>query len=171
MPLPTVKHPNDVSQHVATRLYTLSLTRRLKLITGASAKAQVYSKFQDYLKDAWVQLNNWANRHHVSGIKAEDWKPFLTKQWLLQYPESQSLLSMQDVKYIISVVPRFVAHGRDHAPNDLHLSCPRFYWQVWKNMFGDPKVYLPCRSFAFSSCHVCTTNGVWLLLYAHVMFC
>ena len=48
---------------------------------------------------------------------------------------------MQDVNFIISVVRGFVAQGRDHAPDDLHVFCPNFYWQVLKNTFGDTKVY------------------------------
>ena len=48
---------------------------------------------------------------------------------------------MQDVKFIISVVRGFVVQGRDHAPDDLHVFCPNFYWQVLKSTFGDTKVY------------------------------
>ena len=48
---------------------------------------------------------------------------------------------MQDVKFIISVVRGFVVQGRDYAPDDLHVFCPHFYWQVLKNTFGDTKVY------------------------------
>ena len=48
---------------------------------------------------------------------------------------------MQDVKFIISVVRGFVVRGRVHAPDDLHVFCPNFYWQVLKNTFGDTKVY------------------------------
>ena len=48
---------------------------------------------------------------------------------------------MQDVKFIISVVRGFVSQGRDHAPDDLHVFCPNFCWQVLKNTFGDTKVY------------------------------
>ena len=43
-----VKHPNDDSEHVATRLSSLSFSDRLRYITGVSAKIQVYPKFQDY---------------------------------------------------------------------------------------------------------------------------
>ena len=31
--------------------------------------------------------------------------------------------------------------GRDHAPDDLRVFCPSFYWQVLKNILGDTKVY------------------------------
>ena len=31
--------------------------------------------------------------------------------------------------------------GRDHAPDDLHVFCPNFYWQVLKNTFDDTKFY------------------------------
>ena len=31
--------------------------------------------------------------------------------------------------------------GRDHAPDDLRVFCPSFYWQALKNTFGDTKVY------------------------------
>ena len=65
----------------------------------------------------------------------------MTEQWQLHHPESQYLLSMQDVKFIISVVRGFVVQGRDHAPDDLRVFCPNFYWQVLKNTFGDTKVY------------------------------
>ena len=45
------------------------------------------------------------------------------------------------MKFIISLVRGFVVPGRDHAPDDLHVSCPNFYRQVLKNTFGDTKVY------------------------------
>ena len=77
----------------------------------------------------------------MGGIKPQDWEQLITEQWQLHYPESQYLLSMQDVKFIISVVRGFVVQGRDHAPYDLHVFCPNFYWQVLKNTFGDTKVY------------------------------
>ena len=136
-----VKHPSDESHHVATRPCSLNFSARLKYITGASAKTQVYPKFQDYLESTWTQLNKWAQRHHVGGLKPQDWEQLITEQWKLHYPESQYLFSMQDVKFIISVVRGLVVQGRDHAPNDLHVSCPNFYWQVLKNTFGDTKVY------------------------------
>ena len=47
---------------------------------------------------------------------------------------------MQDVKFIISVVRGFVVQCRDHAPDDLHVYSPNFYWQVLKNTYGDTKV-------------------------------
>ena len=34
--------------------------------------------------------------------------------------------------------------GKDHAPDDLHVLCPNFDWQVLKNTFGDQKVYSAC---------------------------
>ena len=34
-----------------------------------------------------------------------------------------------------------MVQGRDHAPDDLHIFCPNFYWQVLKNTFGDTEVY------------------------------
>ena len=55
-----VKPPNDDSEHVATRLCSLNFSDRLKYITGVSAKAQVYPKFQDYLESTWIQLMKWA---------------------------------------------------------------------------------------------------------------
>ena len=44
------------------------------------------------------------------------------------------------MKFIISVVRGFVAPVKDHAPDDLHVYRPNFYWQVLKNTFGDTKV-------------------------------
>ena len=41
----------------------------------------------------------------------------------------------------MSMVRGFVAQGRDHAPDDLHVFRPNFYGQVLKNTFGDTKVY------------------------------
>ena len=136
-----VKHPNDESQHVATRLCSLNVSARMKYITGVSAKTQVYPKFQDYLESTWAQLTTWAIRHHVGGLQPQDWEQLITEEWQLHYPESQYLLSMQDVKFIISVVRGFVAQGREHAPGDLHVFYPNFYWQVLKNTFGDTRVY------------------------------
>ena len=137
----TVKHPNDDSQHVATRLCSLNFSDRLKYITGVSAKTQFYPKFQDYLESTWTQLIKWAQRHHVGGLKPQDWEQLITEQRQLHYPESQYLLSMQDVKFIISAVRGFVVQGRDHTPDDLHVYCPNFYWKALKNTFGDTKVY------------------------------
>ena len=37
----TMKHPNDDSQHVATRLRSLNFSDRLKYITGVSAKKYI----------------------------------------------------------------------------------------------------------------------------------
>ena len=136
-----VKHPSDESQHVGTRLCSLNFSARLKYITGVSAKTHVYPKFQDCPESTWAQLTKWAQRHHVGGLKPQDWEQLITEQWKLHYPDSQYLLSMQDVKFIISVVRGFVVQGRDHAPDDLHVFCPNFYWQVLKNTFGDTKVY------------------------------
>ena len=116
-----VKHPSDESQHVATRLCSLNFSARLKYITGVSAKTQVHAKFQDYLESTWTQLNKWAQRRHVGGLKPQGWEQLITEQWKLRYPESQYLLSMQDVKFIISVVRGFVVQGRDHAPDGLHV--------------------------------------------------
>ena len=70
-----------------------------------------------------------------------DWEQLITEQWQLHYPESQYWFSMQDVKFIISVVRGFVVQGREHAPDDLRVFCPNFYWQSLKNTFGDTKVY------------------------------
>ena len=136
-----VKHPSDESQHAATSLCSLNFSARLKYITGVSAETQVYPTFQDYLESTWAQLTKWAQRHHVGGLKRQDWEQLITDQWKLHYPESHYLLSMQDVKFIISVVRGFVVQGRDHAPDDQHVFCPSFYWQVLKNTFGDTKVY------------------------------
>ena len=136
-----VKHRSGESQHVATRPSSLHFSARLKYITGVSAKTQVYPKFQDYLECTWAQLTKWAQRHHVGGLQPQDWERLITEQWKLHYPESQYLLSMQDVKFIISIVCGFVVQGRDHAPDDLHVFSPNFYWQVLKNTFGDTKVY------------------------------
>ena len=149
-----VKHPTDESQHVATRLCSLNFSTWLKYITGVSAKTQVYPKFQDYLESTWTQLTKWAQRHHVGGRKPQDWEKLITEQWKLRYPESQYLLSMQDAKFIVSVVRGFMAQGRDHAPDDLHVFCPNFYWQVLKNTFGDTKLYFssllsPAQAQAF----------------------
>ena len=130
-----VKHPSGGYQ---TLFFESSA--RLKFLTGVSAKTQVYPKFQDYLESTWAQLTNLA-QHHVGGLKPQDWEQLITEQWKLHYPESQYLLSMQDVKFIISVIRGFVVQGRDHAPDDLHAFCPNFYWQVLKNTFGDTKVY------------------------------
>ena len=77
----------------------------------------------------------------MGGLKPQDWEQLITEQWKLHYPESQYLLSMQDVKFIISVVRGFVVQGRDHAPDDLHVFCPNFYWQGLKKTFGDTEVY------------------------------
>ena len=55
-----VKHPNDDSQHVATRLSSLNSSDRLKYVTGVSAKTQVYPNFQDYPESTWAQLAKWA---------------------------------------------------------------------------------------------------------------
>ena len=63
-----VKHPSDDSQHVATRLCSLSFSARLKCITRVSAKTQVYRKFQYFLESTWAQLTKWAKRHHVGGL-------------------------------------------------------------------------------------------------------
>ena len=63
----------------------------------------------------------------------------------MEVAESQYLLSVQDVKFIISVVRGFAVQGRDYAPDDLHAFCPNFYWQVLKNTFGDTKVYSSSR--------------------------
>ena len=136
-----VKHPSHELQHVATRLCSLNFSARLKYITGVSAKTQVYPKFQDYLESTLAQLTKWAQRHHVGGLQPQDWEKLITEQWKLRYPESQYLLSMQDVKFIVSVVHGFGVQGRDHAPDDLHVFCPNFYWQVLKNTFGHTKVY------------------------------
>ena len=108
---------------------------------AVSAKTQVYPKFQDYLESTWAQLTKWAQRHHAGGLKPQDWEQLMTEQWQLHSPESQYLLSMQDVKFIVSLVRGFVVQGRDHAPDDLHVFCPNFYWQVLKNTVGDKKVY------------------------------
>ena len=118
-----VKHPNDDSQHVATRLSSLNFSDRLKYITGVSAKTQVYPKCQDYLESTWTQLTKWAHRHRVGSLRPQDCEQIITEQWLLHFPEAQYLLSMQDVTYIISVVRGFVAQGIDHAPYDLHVFC------------------------------------------------
>ena len=75
----------------------------------------------------WIEATRLGATHH-------------TEQWQLHYPESQYLLSMQDAKFIISV-RGFVVQGRDHAPDDLHVFCPNFYWQVLKKTLGDTKVY------------------------------
>ena len=123
-----VKHPSDESQHVATRPCCLTFSARLKYSTGVSAKTQVYPKFQDYLESTGAQLTKWAQRNHVGGLKPQDWEQLITEQWKLHYPESQYLPSTQDVKSI--VVRGFVVQGRDHAPDDLHVFCPHFYWQV-----------------------------------------
>ena len=96
-----VKHPNNNSQHVSTRLCSLNFSDRLKYITSVSAKTQVYPKFQDYLESTWTQLTKWAQRHHVGGLKPQEWQQLITEQWQLLYPESQYLLSMQDVKFVI----------------------------------------------------------------------
>ena len=77
----------------------------------------------------------------MGGLKLQDWEQLITEQWQLHYPESQYLLSMQDVKFIISVVRGFVVQGMDHAPDDLHVFCPSFCCQVLKNTFSDTKVY------------------------------
>ena len=114
-----VKHPNDESQNVATRLCSLNFSARLKYITGVSAKTQVYPKFQDYLESTWAQLTKWAKRHHVGGLKPRDWEQLITEQWQLHYPESQHLLPMQDVKFISSVVRGFVVKGRDQYPSPM----------------------------------------------------
>ena len=74
-------------------------------------------------------------------MKPQDLEQLIAEQWKLHYPESQYLLPMQDVKFIISVVRGFVVQSRDHAPDDLHVFCPNVYWQVLKNTFGDTKVY------------------------------
>ena len=110
-----VKHSNDDSQHVATRLCSLNFSDRLKYITGVSAKTQVYPKFQDHLESTWTQLTKWAQRHHVGGLKPQDWEQLITEQWQLHYPESQYLLCIQDVKFGImhlmicrSSVPIFI---------------------------------------------------------------
>ena len=68
-----------------------------------------YPKSQDYLESTWAQLTKWAKRHHVGGLKPQDWEQLITEQWQLHYPESQYLFSMQHVKFIISVVRGFVA--------------------------------------------------------------
>ena len=125
---------------MATRLCSLNFPARLKYITSVRAKTQVYPKFQDCMESTGAQLTKWAKRHHVDGLKPQDWEQLITEQWQLHYPESQYLLSMQDVKFILSVVRGFVVQGRDHAPDDLHVFCPNF-WQVLKNTFGDTKVY------------------------------
>ena len=65
----------------------------------------------------------------------------MTEHWQLHYPDSQFLLPMQEVKFIVSVVGGFVAQGRDRAPDDLHVFGPNFYWQVLKNTCGNTKVY------------------------------
>ena len=116
-----VKHPTDDSQHVATRLCSLNFSDRLKYITGVSIKTKVYPKFQE---STWTQLTKWAQQHHVGGLQPQDWEELITEQRQLHYPESQYLLSTQDVKFIISVVRGFVVQGRDHAPGDLHVSAP-----------------------------------------------
>ena len=55
-----VKHPNDDSQHVATRLCSLNFSDRLKYIIGVSAKTQVCPKFRDY----WgSHVHSSPNRH------------------------------------------------------------------------------------------------------------
>ena len=108
-----VKHPKDDSQHVATRLCSLSFSDRLKYITGVSAKTHVYPKFQDYLESTWTQLTKSAQRHHVGGVQPQGWEQLITEQWQLHYP----------VKFIISMVRGFVVQGRDHAPDDLHAFC------------------------------------------------
>ena len=108
---------------------------------SVSAKTQVYPKFQDHLESTWAQLTKWARRHHVGGLQPQNWEQLIADQWQIHYPASQYLLSMQDVKFIVSMVRGFVVQGRDHAPDDLHVFCPNFYWQVLKNTFGDTKVY------------------------------
>ena len=90
-----VKHPNDESQHVASRLCSLNFSAHLKYVTGLSAKTQVYPKFQDYLESTWAQLTKWAKRHRVGGLKPQDWEQLITEQWRLNYPKSQYLPSMQ----------------------------------------------------------------------------
>ena len=80
----------------------------------------------------------------MGGLQPQHWQQRITEQWKLHHPEAQYLLSMQDVKYIISTVRGFVVQGRDHAPDDLHVFCPNFYWQVLKNTFSDTKVDSSC---------------------------
>ena len=77
----------------------------------------------------------------MGGLKPQDREQLITEQWKLHYPESQYLLSTQDVKFIISLVRGFVVQGRDDAPDDLHVFCPNFDWQVLKKTFGDTEVY------------------------------
>ena len=72
-----VKHPNDESQHVATRLCSLNFSARFEYITGASAKTRIYPKLQDYLESTWAQLTKWAKRHHVGGLQPQVWEQLI----------------------------------------------------------------------------------------------
>ena len=141
-----VKHPKDDSLHVATRFCSLNLSDRLKYITGVSAKTQVYPNFQDYLESTWAQLTKWTQRHRVGGLKPQGREQLITDQWQLHCSESQHLLSMQDVRFTISMVRGFVVQGRDHAPDDLHVFRPNFYWQVLKNKVYSSSLLSPAQA-------------------------
>ena len=118
-----VKHPNDDSLHVATRLCSWNFSGRLTYITGVSARPRSIPTFQDYLESTRTQLTKGAQRHHVSGLQPQGWEQLITEQWQSHCPESQYLLSMQDAEFIISVVRGSLVQGREYAPDDLHVFC------------------------------------------------
>ena len=83
-----VKHRSDESQHVATELCSLNFSARLKYTTGQCQDpglSQISRLPGVYMDTAG---HKWAKRHHVGGLKPQDWEQLMTEQWQLHYPES-----------------------------------------------------------------------------------
>ena len=65
------------------------------------------------------------------------WCDFVHSHWPLHLQAARQPWTFDDIKFLKSVWQGFVVHGRDHAPFEAHVYCPRFFHSVLVATFGE----------------------------------
>ena len=100
-----------------------------------------------YQEVGWQALNKWLRGFGIFDVTSDMWCDFVNSHWPLHLQAAWQPWAFDDIKFLKSVWQGFVGHGRDHAPFEAHVYCPRFFHSVLVATFGDESVY---RRLTFS---------------------